>query len=186
MNRCTQLANRSKSIFAGSACGRPKWTCRTARGCVTFARISTAYPCSARWCAAWQSRSTIRASRLPRPKCGRRSRPRPRNGIDNEASTRINQAAKQLNQKVLGPMDALLLDPTLIAAEDDTATIRHASPAGGHGPIGQPHAASASPVRQPCQRADPRNGDQQRDPAVGTGRPDVHTCRNSASTLPRD
>ena len=37
--------------------------------------------------------------------------------IDNEASTRIAQAAQQLNQKVLGPMDALLLDPTLIAAE---------------------------------------------------------------------
>ena len=68
--------------------------------------------------------------------------------VDREATEQISAAARQLHEKVLGPMDGLLVDPMMIGAET-TATrfsmrIRLAGPdqLGGHTP--RPQAPSDS------------------------------------------
>ena len=68
--------------------------------------------------------------------------------VDRETAEQIAAASKRLQEEVLGPMDALLLDPTMIAAETTekrfSMRIRLAGPdqLGGHTP--RPQAPSDS------------------------------------------
>ena len=81
-------------------------------------------------------------------KFAKRSPPRRRSGSIARRSEQITAAAKRLHDEVLGPMDSLLLDPTMIAAETTekrfSMRIRLAGPdqLGGHTP--RPQAPSDS------------------------------------------
>ena len=73
--------------------------------------------------------------------------------VDRETTEQIAAAAKRLHDEVLGPMDSLLLDPTMIAAETTekrfSMRIRLAGPdqLGGHTPRPQAPADSLASVQ---------------------------------------
>ncbi len=73
--------------------------------------------------------------------------------VDRETSEQIAAAAKRLHEEVLGPMDSLLLDPMMIAAETTekrfSMRIRLAGPdqLGGHTPRPQAPADSLASVQ---------------------------------------
>ncbi len=96
--------------------------------------------------------------------------------VDHEATEQLASAAKRLHDELLGPMDSLLLDPTVISAKTTERRFEMRIRLAGPDQLGGHTAASAGPVRQPGQRADPRKPPEQHAGAVGAGRPDVRPC----------